>query len=61
MEGFMMDYTYSISNDTLNGTLYSPKLVNTIVLSSISSQVEKINTSGDSMIVYFTSALSLED
>ena len=59
--GFNMQYSYSISVDTLTGQLDSSKLFREIDFSPIVTPIEQIDTSGNVMYISFSSALSDEE
>lgn len=54
-------YTYSISNDTLNGIISTNKLHSEIIDSNISIALNYINTSGDNCDIWFKDELSSGD
>lgn len=56
-----MNYSYTISTDTSNAKLYSKKLEDDILASSIAPTLDKINTDGDTMTIWFMSTLSSEE
>lgn len=56
-----MDYIYSISVDTATGQLDSAKLLGEIEASSVVTTVTQIDTSGNTMYIKFSSALSVDE
>lgn len=53
-----MQHTYSIANDTLNGAVIGAQLKSEIELSSITVALDRIDTSGDVLNVFFKAVLS---
>lgn len=56
-----MEHTYSIANDSLNGIVYTPSLLETVTASTIGPSIDRVNTNGDTITFYFNSALTVEE
>lgn len=55
------EFTYSIADDTANGALDSRRLHNEIAASAIVTALDRVDTSGDVISVYFKASLSSTD